>query len=81
MKISADNLYIVVTYISYDGVSGDLDNLYTDKAEAEQDAVQRSNMRSVGVNLKYSVMDLYDYIQEVKQDARSRGEMNQRDWN
>jgi hypothetical protein len=80
MKISADNLYIVV-HTSYDGVSGDLDNLYTDKAEAEQDAVQRSNMRSVGVNLKYGVMDLYDYIQEVKQDARSRGEMNQRDWN
>jgi hypothetical protein len=79
VKISADDLYIVVTHISYDGISGDLDNLYTDKAEAEKDAAERSNMRAVGVNLKYTVMDLYDYIQEAKQDARDQGQMNERD--
>jgi hypothetical protein len=72
--ISASDLYIVVTYVSYDGISGDTENLYTDKAEAEKEAAERtkeSGRRSP--SLTYSVMDLYDYIQEVRSDARAEG--------
>jgi len=78
MKISASDLYIIATHVSYDGISGDTENIYTDKAEAEKAAAERSNLLMLGSSLKYAAMTLDDYIDEVKQDARWQGEMNQR---
>jgi hypothetical protein len=77
MTISSNDLYIVVTYVSYDGISGNTENLYTDKAEAEKEAAE-STKRAAAQNstLKYSVMDLYDYIQEVRSEARQQGRMD-----
>jgi hypothetical protein len=74
MTISASNLYLVVTYISYDGISGDTDYLYTDRAEAEE-AAKKANEYTQKLNssLKYSVMDLYEYISEVKSEATLAG--------
>jgi hypothetical protein len=79
---SANQLYIVVTYIRYSGISGDLDNLYDDKEEAQRMADKMSrpdrNLPNLG-SLKYSVMTLDDYIDEVKSEARSDGRQDERD--
>lgn len=82
MTISASNLYIVVTYISYSGISGDLDNLYTDRSEAEAEA-ERATIQSQEWRgcLRYSVMDLADYISEVRSEARDEGRRDERDSN
>lgn len=77
--LSASNMYIVVTYISYSGISGDLDSIYMDKAEAEKEAEDRNNSKSVfGTKLKYQVMELYEYIQELKSEARMDGAQDER---
>jgi hypothetical protein len=80
--VSAHSLYIVVTYIRYSGISGDLDNLYDDKEEAQRMADKMSrpdrNLPNLG-SLKYSVMTLDDYIDEVKSEACSDGRQDERD--
>jgi hypothetical protein len=77
--VSASSMYIVVTYISYCGISGDLDSIYLDKAEAEKAADQMNTAPTqFSTRLKYQVMDLYDYIQELKSEARSDGAQDER---
>lgn len=71
---------MVVTYISYCGISGDLDNLYTDKLEAEAEATRHNDFPvTLGCKLKYSVMSLYDYIDELKSEARDLGRNDERE--
>jgi hypothetical protein len=79
MTISASNLYIVVTYISYSGISGDTGTLFTDRKEAETAAEEASKHALCGMSLKYTVMDLDDYISEVRSEARDEGRRDERD--
>lgn len=76
--LSASDLYIIVCFVSYSGISGDTDTLYTDKAEAERVAAERSEHVFVGMKLKYSVMTLDDYISEVKSESYSDGQQAER---
>jgi hypothetical protein len=80
MIISTSNLYIVVTYISYSGISGDTDNIFTDRKEAESAAAESNEyMKNRNCTLKYSVMTLDDYISEVRSEARQQGYQDFRD--
>ena len=80
MSISASNLYIVVTYISYSGISGDTDTLFTDRKEAEDAATESNNyFARQNSTLKSSVMTLDDYISEVRSEARDEGRRDERD--
>jgi len=80
MSISASNLYIVVTYISYSGISGDTDTIFTDRKEAEAAATESNNyFARQNSTLKSSVMTLDDYISEVRSEARDEGRRDERD--
>lgn len=73
--VSANDLYIVVTYSRWDGVSGDTDRLYTDKAEAEKEAASTNAIwEKNNSSLKSSVITLSDYIDDVKRDEYLRGQ-------
>lgn len=72
MIVSAHELYIIVTYIFYEGISGDTDNLYTDKDDAQKMADKLSEPTRLG-KLKHIVMSLSDYIRELESEARQQG--------
>ena len=79
MTISASDLYIVVNSMPYCGLSGDTENIYTGRAEAEADAEERSRQVFCGMTIRYYVMDLSDYISEVRSEARDEGRRDERD--
>lgn len=78
MTISSCDLYVIACYISYSGISGDTDRLYTDKAEAEK-AAEEVSVSKYGVSLKYTAMTLSDYISEVRSEAYQDGARSERD--
>jgi hypothetical protein len=78
--ISAESMYIVCSHSGYDGLSGDTENLYTDREEAERDAVKRSAHVFAGMSIKYYVLDLFDYIMQVRDEARQDGRSESRDY-
>jgi hypothetical protein len=79
MTLSASDLYIVVCYISYSGISGDTDNLYTSKEEAEKVAEADTNQsNTMFAKLRYSVMTLDEYIYEVKTESYQAGRADAR---
>lgn len=78
MSISSHELYVVVTYISYSGICGDLDNMFADRKEAEDEAARMSAERLGSTSLKYSVMTLDDFIDELKSEARQEGAERER---
>lgn len=81
MTISTSELYIVVTYISYDGISGDTEKLFTDRKEAEASAEESNEYtKKHNSKLKYSVMTLDDYISEVKSESYSNGKQAEREY-
>jgi hypothetical protein len=77
--ISADRMFIICSH-GYDGISGDTENLYTDREEAELAATQRSAHVFVGMSIKYYVLDLFDYIMQVRDEARQDGRSESRDY-
>jgi hypothetical protein len=75
--VSAYELYIITNWVKYVGTCGNLSELFTDKAEAERIAAERS----VGKPKieKHAVMTLSDYIDELKSEARSDGVADERE--
>lgn len=75
-QFSASQLYVIVTYISYDGISGDTDNIFTDMAQAQQEAdrINAEQKARYSTTLHYSVMKLSEYIREYGDKERSAGE-------
>lgn len=72
--ISISDLYIVVCYISHSGISGDTDNLYTDKAEAEKVAEMMSQPPAGhSTSIKHTVVTLDNYFDEVKRERYMDG--------
>jgi hypothetical protein len=80
MEFSSYDSYVVVCYISYSGISGDLNHIYTDRAEAEQAAeVANVHYSSLNSSLRASVMTLDDYIDELRSEARTEGRLSVND--
>jgi hypothetical protein len=77
--VSASDLFILVTYSQYDGISGDTENIYTDKAEAEAKAAEMSKViPGTTMSIKYHVLTLDDYIDEIKTEYRQLGRQDER---
>lgn len=70
MTVSLDNIYIICTSCAYSGTSGDTDNVYLDKGEADAACKELNDRPAIySVKLQYFVQSVYDYMQDKISDA------------
>lgn len=79
MNFSASiyDLYVISAWTQYSDVSMYGDTVYTSEKEAQ--AVLNAIDPRFKVHTTYGVQTLYDHISEVRSDAFSSGEANERD--
>ena len=85
MIIPAYKLWVICSHARYSSFSADLDNIYTDEAEAKAEATKLNEMvvfgRLVADDCKYYVRSLDDAFCDAKENARDEGAMDERDRN
>lgn len=85
MVISAHKLWVICSHARYSSFSADLNNIYTDEAEAKAEATRLNEMivfgRRVADDCKYYVRSLDDAFCDAKENARDEGAISERERN